>query len=77
VLLHRVESIGCYSLLIELLFMPKGVYKGKRVAATLPQSLYDVIHNLAIKESRSDSQQIMQLCREALEVRGINVEISD
>lgn len=56
--------------------MPKGVYKGKRVAATLPQSLYDVIHNLAVKESPSDPQQIMQLCREALQERGIEVEIS-
>lgn len=48
-------------------------YRGKRIAVTCPQNLYDVVDELASKETRTVSQMVVVLMQEALQARGITL----
>ncbi len=52
-------------------------YKGKRIYVTCPQNLYRILNELARKESRTDSQMMVVLAKEALSARGISLPDED
>lgn len=53
------------------------MYRGKRTAVTMPHSIYQIVHKLGVDESRTDSQQILALVKEALKGRGIEIPVED
>ena len=53
--------------------MPSGVYVSKRIIATMPPSLFNLIKKLARRERRPLSQMVTALILEALVARGIEI----
>lgn len=49
--------------------MTSAQYKGKRITITFPPELYDKILKASENESRTFSQQTVQLCKEAFKIR--------
>ena len=52
-------------------------YKGKRIHVTCPQDIYKLFSELARKESRTDSQMMLVLAKEAMISRGISLPDDD